>query len=312
MFTNRYRPDFEWGPSIVSNCFRAFEMFFGRRFGIRKETATWFRNGKVRRTHYTWESRLAHIETAIREWFWKLSYVRVRVAYLDTGTGMRFPVGYSFAIALDVSNKTVFGASPETVSHTITGSNPILFSSVGTLNDTLNALSQNGTSFLANQVNKTSFPGGGRVGCYLHWIAGPTSGTFSCGSSSGNLGGMTVSYSGASQTGIPDSSAETETVASGASLTMTTTVVAANCWLVAAECDASGASYTGGAGTTLRQTDANGFTLSDSNATVGTGSQSLVVNMGTNSNRGGVVASFAPAGAAGGRPPILLTLLGVG
>lgn len=109
-------------------------------------------------------------------------------------------------------------------------------------------------------------------------------------------------YSGAKQTGQPDSHADSNGGASPQ--TGTTTVVASGCWLVMA---ASGESGSTGAGTgaTLRAGDGFGGNINaimDSNGTVGTGSQSLQATSA--GNIAWNIISIAPAaGASTFAPP---------
>lgn len=101
-------------------------------------------------------------------------------------------------------------------------------------------------------------------------------------------------YTGAKQTGQPDSSA-TPTAASGTSFSASTTVVASNCWLVSLTRDAAGG-IAASTGTTLRGdfVTAVGPAFADSNGTVGTGSQSMSFT-GSNGAWSSVIFSMAPA-----------------
>jgi hypothetical protein len=102
-----------------------------------------------------------------------------------------------------------------------------------------------------------------------------------------------VSYTGAKQSGFPDSTAK-GTDATG-NYTATTTVVASNGWLHAgAVSDGSGDAVTAGASTTIRDNVNNNSVISaDSNATVGTGTQSLNFTT-TSANSAWIISSFAP------------------
>lgn len=189
------------------------------------------------------------------------------------------------AIALDATSDAAGAAS---WSHTCSGTDRILFVQAFSLSDAVSAVTYNGTSMTL--VNKTSFPGSGRQGTYLYYLIAPSTGSNTIAVTGGTgVGG--VSYTGAKQTGQPDSSAVANNGAA-TSITLTTTVVASGCWLVCAVADGAGGE-TAGAGTTIRQTDGNGLVLADSNASVGTGSQSLIVNFSSTVNAG-VIASFAP------------------
>ena len=109
-----------------------------------------------------------------------------------------------------------------------------------------------------------------------------------------------VCYSGASQTGQPDSFATFDATTT-TSVNATTTVVASDCWLVAGNSFSSGsitdiASSPGGP----RGTPSDNGTYYDSDGTVSTGSQSLALSWTNNSSAWGVVASIAPATAPAG------------
>jgi len=113
-------------------------------------------------------------------------------------------------------------------------------------------------------------------------------------SASGAMRGDSVSYSGASTT-QPDSSA-TNTLDPGSTFSLTTTVVASGCWLVAVAKEnvvVTGSISTGG---TIRQ-EGSGLHLWDTNGTVSTGSVATTYSAGGSARWGGVVASIAPAGA---------------
>lgn len=200
------------------------------------------------------------------------------------------------AIAFDASvlGPNTLAASPQTWSHTTSGTNRILFVGAISTADTITGVTYN--SVAMTLIGKTSYPGVGRQGVALFYLINPTSGANTVSvTGSSTVSGFSSSFTGAQQSGQPDSFAATNP-ADGANLVMTTTVVASNCWLVACEADGAGGE-TAGAGTTIRQTHSFALTLSDSNGTVGTGSQSLTINFASN-KRAGIVASFSPAAAA--------------
>lgn len=111
---------------------------------------------------------------------------------------------------------------------------------------------------------------------------------------------VTLHYTGVNQVSPPDST--NQSVRNGVTdnpFTMSTTVVAANSWLVGCPTSDSGTFLTAGSGTTYRGTAVGNIQQADSNGTVGTGSQSL--NWTTNgsiTNFEGHIASLAPAIAA--------------
>lgn len=120
----------------------------------------------------------------------------------------------------------------------------------------------------------------------------------------------TSAYSGAKQTGQPDSHADHAGVASPA--TGTTTVVASSSWLVMC---ASGESGSTSAGTSTTQRAGDGFAgnltaIMDSNGTVGTGAQSL--NATSAGNIAWNIVSIAPAAGGGGGCAHNLASIGAG
>ena len=115
-------------------------------------------------------------------------------------------------------------------------------------------------------------------------------------------------YSGTDST-IDSSDTGTTTTGSGDTLVLSTTVVAANCWLVSGVGQRGGsADFTpnAGTGTTIR-VEQTGRALGDSNAAVGTGSQSMEWTPQGAGSLTGIIASFGlPVNRRS------FTLLGVG
>lgn len=90
------------------NIFRVYEMFFGRRKGIRPEAAVGFDdNGRQVVQIFTYEAGIAHIEKSIRAWFSNLlerKWITIEVyspqMVMTNGMTMPFPrMPYLFAIA---------------------------------------------------------------------------------------------------------------------------------------------------------------------------------------------------------------------
>jgi len=145
--------------------------------------------------------------------------------------------------------------------------------------------------------------------CGAWYYKSPASGsvTIAVTGTSADTGFVWSAYSGVDQTNPIDSSnapAKTTTT----SYTMSTTVVATNAWLVGVIGNQSSGG-SAGAGTTQRTTQTNGtlggYGVYDSNGTVSTGSQSLVVTQ-TNQEISGVVFSLTPAAAVSNSFKILL------
>lgn len=147
-------------------------------------------------------------------------------------------------------------------------------------------------------------PDGSRYS-YLYYLIAPATGANNVVvSASGSYGIFCISssYTGALQSGQPDSSG---TLASDSttSLAVATTVVASNCWLVG-QIVGLGTLSAG----SIRGSPGNNTHLGDSNTTVGTGSQNLTWT-GAASRAVGVTASIAPAAVVAAKT---LAALGVG
>ena len=137
---------------------------------------------------------------------------------------------------------------------------------------------------------------------FLFYLVGPTVGinnvvlTFN---TTYNSASSAMSYTGASQTGVPDSFAVRN--ATEDPFTQSTTVIATGSWLVGIAQN-NEENYTAGTGLTIRGSAVNGMAAGDSNGTVSTGSQSMSWDVTSSFEHQGVIASFAPdeAGAAAG------------
>lgn len=203
------------------------------------------------------------------------------------------------AIALDATSSTSSAsASSLTWAHTITGSQTILIVGVGMDADTTCTVTYNGVSM--TEIGNAQRSAGG-VKTFLFYLVAPTTGTnniiATLGTATKVASGAT-SYTGAAQSGQPDSFTATFNDAT-TSFTVSTTVVASNCWLVGATRMQDGlAEPTTAGGVTRTEAPTTGAgqktVLSDSNGTVGTGSQSITWGQGSADNISGVVASIAP------------------
>lgn len=123
--------------------------------------------------------------------------------------------------------------------------------------------------------------GANHVRNFCYYLVGPATGSNNVVISTNmanafdNVGGTATSYSGAKQTGQPDSFSTSVSSGGSSPLTKSTTVVGSNCWLHGSIAITN--NPTVGTGTTERAEFASGlyFNTADSNGTVGTGSQSL-------------------------------------
>lgn len=182
------------------------------------------------------------------------------------------------------SGPTVSGANTVGVVH--------VNNSAGT--DSISAVTWGGVSM--TKIAGLANAGGGFISSW--WIANPSSGgtiVFTGGSSWRHVCWY---YTGAKQTLQPDSS-NTGSNGSTNSLSVATTVVAANCWLVYSGADGSGSRTDTGSNqtpTVRLSADAGGMFVADSNATVSTGSQTATITIsGGAAPLTGIAFSLAPA-----------------
>lgn len=196
-------------------------------------------------------------------------------------------------IAFDTATTSSFGTSPSW-SHTCTGSNRILIVYVGAAADpVVSGITYN--SVAMTKFAETTYPGSGHQGFSAWYLINPASGSNTIAvTSSSDCAGAAESYTGAKQSGQPDSFAVNNNSTGTNSLTTATTVVATDCWLIGGATDNQGTGATAGTGTVRRAFTAQGMNIGDSGNAVGTGSQSLNWTMGGNFLFKGITASIAP------------------
>lgn len=198
------------------------------------------------------------------------------------------------AIAYDNSTGTsVSNNTSVTISHTTSGTNRILFVTVAIYNNGANADQLTGITYAGasmTYIGKRTNSTNGYM--YLYYLANPALGAnnivATCAISVTELDICSASYTGAKQTGIPDSTANG---GSSSPYTQSTTTVANNCWLVMGGYTDNGAGTTAGTGTVNRYPSR--FYIADSNgAKSPAGSYSLQIT--ASQNIYGIIASFAP------------------
>lgn len=304
--------DFEWSDkSWTHNVFRAFEVVFGRKCGLRIEMTSGYVDGVEYHYAHTFEASVALIESFVRGLVTKASSIRVWIPVLATPTGIPVPVSpYLFAIAFDTASEGAYqsAATALTWNHTVSGSNT--FMAAGILhqlaNTNINAKTYNSVTMTQAQFNDGSL--GAFATLVLYYLVAPTTGTnafnFTATTTSGEAYmGFGSSFSGAKQTGQPDSSNKDYTASGISTITVNTTVVASDCWLVGIfDCGGADTTMAAGAGTTARYAPSGGYNVlwGDSNGTVSTGSQGLTGQRGSGtSGMQGSVLSIAPVAASG-------------
>lgn len=211
------------------------------------------------------------------------------------------------AIAFDtsISYHSLVNGTTHTWNHTVTGSNTILW--VHVMNSSAIAISSVKyktvamTQAVANGASQRSS---------LFYLVNPATGTNQVEviiASSSYCYANSASYTGASQTGVPDATA-TQNAASPTTTTLTT--IADNSWAVLGVRDASSGVTAASTNATSREADAGFAQLYDSNGPkTPAGSFSMTVTSA--GSIGTAMASFAPAG---GSSPFRngLTMMGVG
>ena len=219
------------------------------------------------------------------------------------------------ALAYDASaSGNVNPGTSVTYALTITGTNTYLVTGVrieDPVNDLITGVTRNAVA-MTRDVRQPHVAATETV--YIYSLVNPATGNVVV-SSSGSIGisSVSASYTGAKQSAQPDSSAGVN-AALATSITLTTTVVASDCWLVGFGGWAAGGSISGGSGTTIRAQEGTfGNALGDSNGTVSTGAQSLILNKDSGSgNVTGAIISIAPFVAAVIGTTPRRTLMGVG
>lgn len=292
---SRYRPELKWSNLYVSNIFRVYEQIFGRRVGIRHDISKNFETG-VHAAH-SFEGVCALIETYIRDILKlrKLIKVRIWIPVLMTPQGLPvFASPYLFAIAVNAGTLSDITSTWTSGTLVTAGSNvKVIASYTGAVAGTDNITASTYNSVALTKIGGVQKPSDRFIDAWYIDTASVGSLTLAVTTTGSTVVfPLAASYSGC-DTGIDSSNTSTASAAS--TLTTSTTVVAANCWLVGGMGNGNG-TQTAGTGTTLRvDVSANtGSSLVDSNGTVSTGSQSLIVNRAGSNLWGGVIASIKP------------------
>ncbi|MES2006896.1 MAG: hypothetical protein V4436_02175 [Patescibacteria group bacterium] len=270
--------------------FRFFGMIVGERYGIRPSIAS-TTDGK--QLAYTLEAQIALAEVWVRSLFGKYAFKVVLIPQLQlAGYAQGGILPYRFAIALDATSGISNNNTP--LAHTCTGSNLVLVALdvADDTGDNLTGITYNSVSM--SFVVKIQFPADRWQ--YKYILVNPSTGTHNIspsGTTFNAMGGL--SYTGAAQTGQPDSSGATANVVPGTSCVISTTVVATGCWQIFSV-SGFGNAGTISVGTNRFPGNGSGVTGGDTNGTVGTGSQSVTVSGASNQNAGTIVA-IAPVAA---------------
>ncbi len=287
----RYRPTIQWNEFVTSNMFRVFEQIFGRRIGVRPSiTQTIGYEQNVVYLH-SYEAIVVYAEIIIRNWFSglikDLSSIRIYTPQMAI-SGMPMPSSpYHFAIAFDQTTGSLGTVGPGTAvdnTVTLTGSNVAIF--VGWVGNNSGSEECTGVTYAGSALTKAGYlaqsnPNASadraRYGYYrLSCSTGANTLRVSY-SSSHFVFGMCASYTGVDGSGSVDIQSST-LGGSVASITLTFTVPTANSWLVTIASVSGYVSQSASTGAFARgTTDPSTQNIYDSNGTVGSGSQSIVV-----------------------------------
>lgn len=319
---DRYFPVVEWsGNSWTHNAFRAYEWLFGRRYGVRCESAVTahYENGMVQihRRFYTVEALLAHTESLIRAKIagWKFEpnpiyghaileiFGYKRVFVYDNGMIDR--MGYRFAIAFDASSNGGLGTTISTRSwaHTCSGSDRVI--NIGAMYPTAGTLtSTTYNSVTATAIGTTQTSAGG-VKIDLQRLVAPATGSntaaVNTSASVAYLVGVAVSFTGVDQTTPIDTSAQSSPAATN-NVTQSITTGVDNAMLVGWFRDDMGRAVNGGTNTTVLVDGAGqGFHLTRATSLItpaGSASQILSTQNGDSPAWAAIVASLKPVSAA--------------
>lgn len=202
------------------------------------------------------------------------------------------------AIALDVgSNGSNGTGTTVSWSHTCTGSNLILLVAISCDHtSTLSNILYNGVAMTLLQRHE-----GNTVDIAVYYLLAPATGahtvTFDH-TGGGSACGVSASYTGVLQSGVPDNAVYSAFHATGTDSTLSITPVAANCWGVHMSGWNGGYTITGGTNITLRGTNGAGSTcmgIGDTNGTI-SGATSTALHS-TSDWYNATVITLAPAAA---------------
>lgn len=236
-----------------------------------------------------------------------MTLTRNHIKYLSilAGIFLSLPFVSSAAIARDVAHGRIVQSSATsiTVSHTVSGSNRILFAGF-TIDfaDVATGCTYNGAAM--TQINKVQSSASGRWN-YLYYILAPATGTHDivCSASTAVLWlFFSASYTGVNQSltytgGSPTDNSNTNSATTGTSITGTVTTLADNSWTIMSGsngcCQANN-----GTGMNLWEPDDNTGAqfMGDSNGVITpAGSNSMTVTWASSNYSGVIIASFSPA-----------------
>lgn len=254
---NIIRPgvNFEWSDkSWAHNFFRALEVVFGRKTGLRVEMSSGYVDGKPYQQAHTIEAGCALVETMIRQLFaYRLPY-RVYVPMFRTPL-LNIPASpYLFAVAFDVASQGEQTATQTaTWSHTCTGSDLTLNVGGQTRKDgTVQVDTATYNSVSMTKIDNRFVTSDGGIDTGSLYLAGPATGAnnivlSSNEASSTNVTGLAVSITGTDS--APLGAHDKTTASSGTTGSQAITTTADNSMNVGFLFNGSGASAPTSSGT---------------------------------------------------------------
>lgn len=327
----RYLPAIEWSSkSWTHNVFRLYELICWRQYGIRAEASVGLKaitvKGKEKSLvvyeYYTFEAMCAGFEGRLRKFLVKVKnfdlsfelpfrlYVCKMQPINGADTGV-FGSPYLFAIAYDSvgpTGSTSGAGSTHTFSITCSGSDRIIWT-IGVCHRTAAVPGQAVSSVTYNGVSLTQSvhlsDDGGNSQLYLHHLVAPSTGAnnvvITTAVATHARGGGATSFTGASQTGVPDATS-TNTSGATTSYSQSVTSVADNCFAILGGGAFGGLTLTGGSNTSIAsqpEVTFHGTFMAYSTAPK-TPAGTFTLNVTCTSQAfGGVMASFKPvAGTA--------------
>lgn len=294
----RQKVSIKWSSSWTYNAFRVWEILFWAPVGIRSEGVT---DSKGNHFSFTLENWLATLEGVVRAYFKRSIGFRIVLVPQMELAGMTRQYGippYRFAIAFDATANATGGSGSISFSHTVTGTDPFLVVFPwGPITDVSGVTAVTYNSVAMTLLNKDGVNDINRW-LYSYIKMAPSTGANTVAITavgSDATYGVAVSYSGVAQTGQPDANNMTKASAV-TSVATSVTVVASNCWIVAAGNNEVTAqdSMTGTFRSYYEGTNA-ARQVKDSNTTVATGVNTYTQTW-TGSGYGAITAiSFSPA-----------------
>lgn len=199
-------------------------------------------------------------------------------------------------MAIAFGDKSAVSTSQDPTSVAVSGSDTIgIVTVVGTtVTDDISAVTWGGVGM--TKIAAIQNPADRWISTW--WVANPSSGAAIHFTGGTFWRSYSFYFTGAHQT-APIDSFNTGSTVSANTLSIATTVVASNCWVIMTEKGGGGTSTAAGVLTSMIvSADAGALAIGHSNGTVGTGSQTATIDQSTTVQLAGIAFSLAPSGGA--------------